>query len=234
MPNADRSPQARTQQFAQRQRLGGDALGIEPAAGIDLIAAHFAGEKALLVLVIVVQRPPVLQRRQQHFLVFLGDGLVQRFLLGGFGQQFSDMAVEIRLDVAEALRLAAKRLGRMDIGVVVDLGEGLQRDIEPVDVMQDALVVIGQPPGAGIDILAGIELDMLGGAAQFGVGVAAIKRPVPPPERLLYSSTVTLYPASRNSIAATMPEMPAPSTSTEVPAGGGDSLIGPLKVDSPA
>src|SRR5471032_947134 len=28
-----------------------------------------------------------------------------------------------------------------------------------------------------------------------------------------------------------MPAMPAPSTSTEVPFGGGDSLIGPLKVE---
>src|ERR1044071_3764546 len=32
-------------------------------------------------------------------------------------------------------------------------------------------------------------------------------------------------------MAATMPAMPAPSTSTDVPGAGGDSLIGPLKVE---
>ena len=34
------------------------------------------------------------------------------------------MALEIRLDVADALRLAAERLGRMQIGVVVELVNG--------------------------------------------------------------------------------------------------------------
>jgi hypothetical protein len=65
--------------------------------------------------------------------------------------------------------------------------------------MQDALMVIGNAPGTGIDILAGIERDILGEAAQFGIAVAAT---------------------------------PAPNTSTDVPLGGGDSLMGPLNVDS--
>ena len=175
---ADRGPQAGLQQLAHLDALAGDRHAVQPAAGIAGIAAMFAGFQAGGVFVVLVQRAPVLHRRQQDFLVLLGDGLVQCALLGGLGQKFGDLAVEVRLDVAIALRLAAERVGGMDIGVVVDLGEGLQRHAQPVDVMQDALVVIGQAPGAGIDVLAGIELDMLGGAAQFGIGVAAIERPV--------------------------------------------------------
>ncbi len=90
------------------------------------------------------------------------------------------MAVEIGLHFAIALGLAAIGVGVVDIGVVVDLGEGLERHAQPVGVMQDAVMMMRQPPGTGIDVLAGIELDMLGGAAEFGVSVAAIERPVPP------------------------------------------------------
>src|SRR5215469_16297101 len=46
--------------------------------------------------------------------------------------------------------------------------------------MQDALVVIRKPPWSRIEILAGRELDMLGGAAQLGIDVPAMERPVPP------------------------------------------------------
>src|SRR3712207_7576130 len=47
-------------------------------------------------------------------------------------------------------------------------------------VMQDALVVIRDPPGPRVQVVTLVETDLLGEAAQLGVGVAAIQRPVPP------------------------------------------------------
>jgi hypothetical protein len=40
--------------------------------------------------------------------------------------------------------------------------------------MQQSVVVIGYPPGAGIQVLIFIEPDILSESAQFCIGVAAI------------------------------------------------------------
>jgi hypothetical protein len=46
-------------------------------------------------------------------------------------------------------------------------------------VMQQAAMVIGNAPRAGIEIETLVEGDLLGDAAHFGIGVAATQRPVP-------------------------------------------------------
>ena len=84
--------------------------------------------------------------------------LVELALLRDLGEQLGDLALEIRLDVAEALRLAAERALRVQIGVVVDLDEGLERDAEPPAVIEQRVVVIGDAPRAGIEIEALVEL----------------------------------------------------------------------------
>ena len=66
------------------------------------------------------------ERLEQHLLVFLGDQVFQLALLRDLGQQLGDMPLEVDLDVAHALRLAAERLAGMQEGVVVDLLERLQ------------------------------------------------------------------------------------------------------------
>ena len=101
------------------------------------------------------------------------------------------MAVIVGLDRAETLRLAAKGLAAVHVGVVVDLQEGLERDAEPLAVTEHAAVVIRQPPGTGIDVETGIKLALLGYAAQFGEAIAAAQGPVAPAGRALYSSTCT-------------------------------------------
>ncbi len=68
----------------------------------------------------------------------------------------------------------------MHIGRVIVLHKRFERDVQQLAVMQDAAVVIGQTPGPGIDIEPLGELHVLGEAAELGIGVAAIKRPVPP------------------------------------------------------
>src|SRR5215208_3783316 len=69
---------------------------------------------------------------------------------------------------------------RMQIGVVVDLDERLQRDAAPLAVVEDRVVVIGNAPRPRIDVVAGIEVTFLRVAAELGVAVAAAQGPVPP------------------------------------------------------
>ena len=92
-------------------------------------------------------------------------------------------------------------------------------------------MVIGQPPGAGIEILARSELHMLGDAAQLGIGVAAIQRPVPAAGTVVIFQDLHLIAGVAQLMAATMPAMPAPRIRTEAPFAAPDNLIGPVKSD---
>ena len=67
----------------------------------------------------------------------------------------------------------------MQIGVVVELDEGLERDPEAAAIVQDRVMVIGNAPWPRIEIKAGVELALLRCAAELGVDVAAPERPVP-------------------------------------------------------
>ena len=87
------------------------------------------------------------QRLEQDLLILLRHRLVERALPGRLGQKFGDRPFEVRLDLADALRLAAESLGRMQIGIVIELNERLERDAEPAAVIQDRMVVVGNPPG---------------------------------------------------------------------------------------
>jgi hypothetical protein len=68
----------------------------------------------------------------------------------------------------------------VEIGVVVDLDERLHGDAEPLAIVQDGMVVIGNPPWPGIDVETRIELAFLTGTAELRIGVAAAQRPIPP------------------------------------------------------
>src|ERR1700743_3359123 len=90
------------------------------------------------------------------------------------------MALKIGLDVADALRLAAECVGRMQQRVVIELDERLERDIEALAIIEQRPMVIGNPPWAGIEIKTLIELAGLRRAAEFGKTVAAPQGPVTP------------------------------------------------------
>src|SRR4030095_9317351 len=75
------------------------------------------------------------------------------------------------------LRLAAECALRVHISVVVDLDEGLERDAEPLAVIEDRLVVIGNAPGSGVEILPLVKRARLTCAIDLGDAVAAPDRP---------------------------------------------------------
>ena len=65
----------------------------------------------------------------------------------------------------------------MDPGVVVDLHEGFERDAKLPAVVKHGMVVVGDAPRTGVEVLALGEAAVLHVAAQLGEGVAAAYRP---------------------------------------------------------
>ena len=77
------------------------------------------------------------------------------------------MSLEIGLDVANALRNASERLGRVQKGVVIELDERLEGDTQALAVIEQRAMVIGNPPWAGIEIEALLEFTGLLEATEF-------------------------------------------------------------------
>ncbi len=98
----------------------------------------------------------------------------------GLCQQLGNMAVVVCLDGAQALRLAAKCLATMQVGVVIDLHEGFERDSKPLAVTEHSAMVIRQPPRTRIDVQVRIKSALLSLSAQLRVTIAAAQRPVAP------------------------------------------------------
>ena len=88
------------------------------------------------------------------------------------------MTAEIAFYFAVAPGLAAERFGIMDHRVVIDDRNRLEHHIQALAIIEQRDVMIGNAHRAGVDVEAGIELAMLGEAAQFVDGVAAADRDV--------------------------------------------------------
>ena len=123
--------------------------------------------------------PEILQRLEQDFLVLLRNRVVERAFPDRLGQKLGRAAVEIGLDLADALRLAAEGVRRVQPGVVIELDERLERHPEPAAIVEDGVVMVGDSPRPRIEVEAGIEGAKLGRAAELGIDVAAADRPVP-------------------------------------------------------
>ena len=78
--------------------------------------------------------------------------------LDGLGEELGDPSLVVREQVAKALRLAVESLSAVHIGVVVHLQERLERDAEALRVMEHAAMMIGNAPGARIEIEPALEL----------------------------------------------------------------------------
>ena len=77
------------------------------------------------------------------------------------------------------LHTVAKPVAVVDERRVVQLDEGFQRNTERLAIMQKGAVVIGNAPRPGVEIIALGKADLLRRATELGIGVTAVKRPVP-------------------------------------------------------
>ena len=156
-----------------------DRLGAETASRMLGIAAMSRRILAGPIAKVLVERAKRAQRLEQDRLILLRHRVVERALLCRLGEKLGDAAIEIGFDVADALRLAVESASGMQIGVVVELDEGLERDPETAAIVQDCVMMIGNAPRPRIEIEAGVELARLRRAAELGEDVAAPDRPVP-------------------------------------------------------
>src|SRR5712671_6510143 len=92
------------------------------------------------------------------------------------------MPLQVCLDLADSLRLAAERTGAVQQRIMIELDERLERDAEPLAIIQNRAVMIRNAPGPRIEIEPFLKAAGLGRTTQFGKTVAAAQRPVAPTE----------------------------------------------------
>ena len=152
----------------------------QAAAIVQIVAAVRTALRTLEISIVGIQRTPVLQRLKQPLQVLLGQAGIELLAAHAFGEQFGDVALVVGLHLAKALRLASVRFTGMHIGVVVDLHERLEHHAEALAVIEHGVMMIGNAPGAGIDVLALVEAALLAKTAQLRVLIAAAQRPAAP------------------------------------------------------
>src|SRR6185312_9901915 len=131
-----------------------------------------------VVTIAAIERAPGAQRLQENLLILLAHGLVELALLGDLGEQLRYPSLKVGLHRADALRRAAKGARGVKIRVVIELDEGLERNVEPLAVVEQRAMMIGNAPRTRIEVEPRLEVAILGGAAEFGVGIAAADGPV--------------------------------------------------------
>ena len=172
-------PQARGENVVEPDRLARRGLGAEAAARILCIAAVIGQIFPRPIAKTLVERAERSERLEQNLAILGRHVLIERALARRLGQKLGDAAVEIGLDVADPLRLAAERRRGMQISVVIELDERLERNPEATAIIEDGVMVIGNPPRAWIEIEAGVEGAGLARPAELGEHVAAPDGPVP-------------------------------------------------------
>src|SRR6185369_15042615 len=177
LAGGDSAPQPGLQQLAEFERPGWLRRRHQASAGIDLVAAPGAGGDALAVAKLGIERAPAAQAFEQLLLVFLCQHGIEAALARGLAQQFRHMPLEIGLHMAVALRLAPIGRARVNPGVVIDLHKGFECDAKLPAVVKHGMVVVGDAPGTGVEVLALGEAAVLHAAAQLGEGVATAYRP---------------------------------------------------------
>ncbi len=108
---------------------------------------------------------------EEQLLVPLAELLIQRALLHALGQHLGGVAPDVRSDLLPTHRPPGERARpsfEVDVRVVVVVDENLQRYAELARVVEHRLVVVGQPPGAVVDVEAVVEGAGLGLPAELG------------------------------------------------------------------
>ena len=156
-----------------------ESIGAAPEAAARRLrpAATLAGIEAGSIGVVVVERTPILQRIEKDLGVLFRHRMIELVRVDHLRQKLGDHAVEIGLHGPVTLRLTAEGALRVQVGVVVDLDEGLERDAEALAVIEQRPMVIGDAPGTGIEVEALVEVTILSGAAEFSVAVTAANGP---------------------------------------------------------
>jgi len=79
----------------------------------------------------------------------------------------------------ESLRLAIESLGRMQVHLVIDLDERLERQLWALCMVEYALMVIQNPPRPWVQIKPVSKIAVLGGTAEFCITITAPDSPDP-------------------------------------------------------
>ena len=102
------APDLRLQYLGQADGIARQRIGQKSAAGIAACSRGIPRRSDWRCICSRRRARPRTSAPAAEFPVFLGDGLVQRALLGHFREQLGNLSLEIRLDRADPLRRAAE------------------------------------------------------------------------------------------------------------------------------
>ena len=94
-----------------------------------------------------------------------------------FGEQFGDIALIVGLHLPESLRLATESLRGMQVCVVIDLDERLERYLQAFGIVEYTLVVIRNAPRPWVQVKPVCKIAVLGGTAEFCITIPAPDSP---------------------------------------------------------
>ncbi len=166
---AQHLPRARLQDVGH-----GIGLGPRPRAGIHArtgVDGRLAAFRADVLEVLAGQHALGAQVVEEQLLVAGAEFGVQRALAHLLGQQLVGVAAHVGGHLHLLDRLAGQRARAAlieDARLVVVVVEQLHAHAELLGVVQVALVEVGDPPGAGVDVIAFVEVAGLRLAAHFG------------------------------------------------------------------
>src|SRR5690625_3419174 len=158
---AESAPGFGTQNLFERLRSAGDARPVSRTHVLVVAAPAAAG-----VLVIAVQCTPAAESFEQTVPVISGEPLVQCALIGCLGEQFCRVAHEIGCHRHAGDGFTVVDVGAVDERVPVVVDEDLELNAQPLAVIKQSLVAVGNAPRTGVEVLAFGELDVLDGAAK--------------------------------------------------------------------
>ena len=88
------------------------------------------------------------------------------------------MAVKVSLHFAEASRLSAEMLTRVDVGTVVDLRKWFECHPKAPTIIEERPMMVRNPPRARVQIKSGVEAAFLHRTIKFCETVSSIYGPV--------------------------------------------------------
>jgi hypothetical protein len=146
---AQRLPRAGFEQLMRADRPRGDGLAAQASAGILLEAARVAARIAAHISKCGIECAGAAQALEQLLAVLTSQRRIERLLVDRLGEQLRDHAAIVGLDAPIALRPAAESPETVQVAVVVDLNERLERHAEALAVPEQMAVVVGDAPRTG-------------------------------------------------------------------------------------
>src|SRR5690625_3084666 len=158
---AERAPCLGSEQLLESVRFADDARAVTRPHVLVVATATAAG-----VAVLAVQRTPGAERLEKPLAILAREFLVEGPLVCRLRQQLGGVADEIGGRRHSDHRFAVVRVRAVNEGVAVVVDEHFKLNSQPLAVVEESLVAVGDAPRSGVEVFTFVEVDLLYFSAQ--------------------------------------------------------------------